>query len=531
MSDFFFFLHPFRQHILNFARSWTGYNFQKNRGNIETYNTENYIDPMKVEPHWRDKFPKRNLNPIGGYIGDHAYPLCEDFPARMFLMKGSKFRFLGGSRVRICCEWCPIFSLNLAEPSHYVLPKLSNLIHTKPDYLNDETIIHFELNATSQLRAFLCSGAGPDCKSQPPQNEVILADTLPCTQGTAECSVDTVRVIKVAEDRYWEFILPPCVEQAFFNGGRKLGLQHSGVKGAVCANERIPAAFEACCEYPTTESSCSECNDGNVCTRDLCTEIAGQCFNPPLPLCTNGFILETWYGSYSKLVSNFISDSRYPDQPETSEVITSATTTLLEAPANRGSNFGSRLRTYISPPATGNYTFWLKGDDAGELWLSTSNSETDVAKLAYFTSWKSSFDQNPTQKSAPIELIQGEMYYLEALYVESGGGDGLSIAWNPVGDDSARVIIPLAQTRYSLPEGDTAKMHNLYDDERVTYATATARCDAHAAVLSHPAGMCDSPLLDDTEILAHKLGYHWTSQQCKVSYYSSALICQLIFKA
>jgi hypothetical protein len=39
------------------------------------------------------------------------------------------------------------------------------LIHTKPDYLNDETIIHFELNATSQLRAFLCSGAGPDCKS------------------------------------------------------------------------------------------------------------------------------------------------------------------------------------------------------------------------------------------------------------------------------------------------------------------------------------------------------------------------------
>jgi len=60
------------------------------------YEPYNSLDPMRINPDWRDKFPKTNL--IGGYIGDRA-PLCVDLPPRAFLKKGATYRFLGGSKV------------------------------------------------------------------------------------------------------------------------------------------------------------------------------------------------------------------------------------------------------------------------------------------------------------------------------------------------------------------------------------------------------------------------------------------------
>ena len=88
--------------VMNFARAWTGFEEQKLRGNLEDsagmiFGNRNNIDPMRIVPEWRDKFPKTNL--IGGYIGDRT-PLCVDLPSKAFLAKGAKFRFLGGSKVR-----------------------------------------------------------------------------------------------------------------------------------------------------------------------------------------------------------------------------------------------------------------------------------------------------------------------------------------------------------------------------------------------------------------------------------------------
>lgn len=51
--------------IMNMARAWTGFDAQKNRGNFESHNfdsTTNLLDPMRIVPDWRDKFPKTNLN-------------------------------------------------------------------------------------------------------------------------------------------------------------------------------------------------------------------------------------------------------------------------------------------------------------------------------------------------------------------------------------------------------------------------------------------------------------------------------------
>ncbi len=45
------------------------------------------------------------------------------------------------------------------------------------------------------------------------------------------------------------------------------------------------------------------------------------------------------------------------------------------APSNWGDNYGQRLRAYIIAPETGDYTFWIAGDDYCELSLSTDSSK------------------------------------------------------------------------------------------------------------------------------------------------------------
>ena len=165
-------------------------------------------------------------------------------------------------------------------------------MQAKPEYLNDETLVEFELPVTSQLRVALCDGAGADCKSQPPSNEVVLTSTIEC--DSAECDVDTVRVIKVAEGRYWEYQRLPCVELAFFEGGKELGGQYrqNEADSAICANPKLPVAFEACCgiQAATDGPTCEQCSDNNACTKDLCTE-SGGCLNAALPGCENGAVL------------------------------------------------------------------------------------------------------------------------------------------------------------------------------------------------------------------------------------------------
>ncbi|HZH66794.1 MAG TPA: PA14 domain-containing protein, partial [Flavisolibacter sp.] len=122
--------------------------------------------------------------------------------------------------------------------------------------------------------------------------------------------------------------------------------------------------------------------------------------------------------------------------------------TLFEGARDNGDSYGSRIRGYICPPQSGNYTFWIAGDDATELWLSTSDQASTKTKIAYSLSWTHFRDWNqfPTQKSVAVYLQAGTKYYIEALHKEGNGGDHLSVAWQlPDGTMEA----PVAGSRLS----------------------------------------------------------------------------------
>ncbi|MFD3004071.1 PA14 domain-containing protein, partial [Pontibacter toksunensis] len=69
-----------------------------------------------------------------------------------------------------------------------------------------------------------------------------------------------------------------------------------------------------------------------------------------------------------------VSGGSVTDIPLGSAPTSTSQLSLFEALSGLGSNYGARVRGYICPPATGNYTFFIASDDNSELWLSTTDS-------------------------------------------------------------------------------------------------------------------------------------------------------------
>ncbi len=131
---------------------------------------------------------------------------------------------------------------------------------------------------------------------------------------------------------------------------------------------------------------------------------------------------ELWTGITGTSVSSIPVNSSPSSKSELS---------IFEGPSNIADNYGARVRGYICPPFTGNYTFWISSDDKSELWLSSDDSPVNKVKVAYASgaTGKRQWDKFTSQKSAAINLIAGRKYYVEALHKEGTGYDHLAVGW------------------------------------------------------------------------------------------------------
>jgi hypothetical protein len=120
-------------------------------------------------------------------------------------------------------------------------------------------------------------------------------------------------------------------------------------------------------------------------------------------------------------------------------------------------NWGSWTPGYLEPPETGNYTFWLYGDDETQLWITTDPADSlnpakkqlisQVPGYAGIREWT----KYPEQQSAPVYLEQGKQYYWEILHKDGTGGDALGLGWQtPSGKDERPM-----QTFYFQPTLNT----------------------------------------------------------------------------
>jgi hypothetical protein len=76
---------------------------------------------------------------------------------------------------------------------------------------------------------------------------------------------------------------------------------------------------------------------------------------------------------------------------------------------------GQRLSGFIVPDQTTNYVFYLSANLAGELWLSTDDSPTNLQLIATGNKDHPARSYDLAGPSGPIPLVAGQRYYLEAL--------------------------------------------------------------------------------------------------------------------
>ncbi len=167
-------------------------------------------------------------------------------------------------------------------------------------------------------------------------------------------------------------------------------------------------------------------------------------FRPPEP--TGRLLRETWTG----LPGGSLEDLTYHasfvlNRPSTVDRLSGAF-----SEADRGENYGTRLRGFLHAPATGRYVFWILSDDASELWLSTDESASHKRKIASNPSavGQGEWEKHPSQKSPPVLLKGGQRYYVEAIYKQGPGPGFLAVGWQLPDGTREKPIPPARLSEY-----------------------------------------------------------------------------------
>ena len=86
---------------------------------------------------------------------------------------------------------------------------------------------------------------------------------------------------------------------------------------------------------------------------------------------------------------------------------------------------------YLTAPESGNYRFGIACDDHAILYLGTTDQRSSKREICNYngSSGRWQLGANASQLSANIALEAGKRYYIEAVYRDGTGGDGVTIAW------------------------------------------------------------------------------------------------------
>jgi hypothetical protein len=159
-----------------------------------------------------------------------------------------------------------------------------------------------------------------------------------------------------------------------------------------------------------------------------------------------GFLkLEVYLNATGSTVDDLRAFANYPASPDEIHYVP-----RFEIPPAKyvlgnsgGLALGERLSGFIVPAETANYVFYLSANEAGELWLST---DADPAKLQLIAQGAVNYPArtyDTNTPSAPIHLVAGQRYYVQALEKTDGtasngaGGEGeesMAVAWTKQND-------------------------------------------------------------------------------------------------
>jgi hypothetical protein len=106
-----------------------------------------------------------------------------------------------------------------------------------------------------------------------------------------------------------------------------------------------------------------------------------------------------------------------------------------------GETCAHRLVGYLRAPATGEYIFWISGDDNAEFWIGESTEDVASTQACVTTSGSHlEFTANPSQQSAPVKLLEGNLYPIAVMHQQAEHAQHFAVAWTQPGGDAPEVI-------------------------------------------------------------------------------------------
>lgn len=129
-------------------------------------------------------------------------------------------------------------------------------------------------------------------------------------------------------------------------------------------------------------------------------------------------------------IETLTSSTHYPDNPD--EVVKA---TSLEIAGYRADNYGTLARGFIQPQQSGDYRFFVAGNDKVELWLSADSTAENAKIIASVPGYTNplEFTKYASQTSANQFLEADKRYYFRVVHKEGTASDHFKVAWEGPG--------------------------------------------------------------------------------------------------
>lgn len=171
--------------------------------------------------------------------------------------------------------------------------------------------------------------------------------------------------------------------------------------------------------------------------------------------------MDQYNGLSGTAVSGLLESDKYPASPDATRYLAGMTFGEPGFGETYGDNFGAALKAVLKPTVSGQYRFFVRSDDASQLFLNTAGPAIPDARaatpIAQENGCCSSFeapgtagnDDGTFPTSAPVTLTAGQSYGVLYLVKEGGGGDWGQVAWRREGDTTAPASLqPLSDVVY-----------------------------------------------------------------------------------
>ncbi len=140
---------------------------------------------------------------------------------------------------------------------------------------------------------------------------------------------------------------------------------------------------------------------------------------------TSGFITcETWNGIYAS----------FDAVPFQTTANATANLTSFDLPAPVTAPSASRIRGFITAPATGTYRFWISGNATAELWISDDDEAVNLWKRATLSNATGYQAWAEGATSPGLHLEAGQRYQVEVHLISPSTDGHVSVGWLQPGD-------------------------------------------------------------------------------------------------